>query len=55
MQLLGLLPAAGCRVPEGSVDVVLSYCHNSLHDTSLLEVCDATQEPSKDHHVAGSV
>jgi hypothetical protein len=27
-----------CRVPEGSVDVVLSYCHNSLHDTSLLEV-----------------
>lgn len=27
------------RVPEGTVDVVLSYCHNSLHDTSLLKVC----------------
>jgi hypothetical protein len=27
-----------CRVPQGTVDVVLSYCHNSLHDTSLLKV-----------------
>jgi hypothetical protein len=30
------------RVPEGIVDVVLSYCHNSLHDTSLLKVCALT-------------
>lgn len=27
-----------CRVPAVTVDVVLSYCHNSLHDTSLLKV-----------------
>jgi hypothetical protein len=26
------------RVPGGTVDVVLSYCHCSLHDTSLIEV-----------------
>uniref|UniRef100_A0A383VNC4 NADP-dependent oxidoreductase domain-containing protein n=1 Tax=Tetradesmus obliquus TaxID=3088 RepID=A0A383VNC4_TETOB len=26
------------KVPAGTVDVVLSYCHNSLHDTSLLEL-----------------
>jgi len=27
-----------CRVPEGSVDVVLSYCHYSLNDTTLLDI-----------------
>lgn len=26
------------RVPYGTVDVILSYCHNSLHDTSPLPV-----------------
>jgi L-galactose dehydrogenase len=26
------------KVPLGTVDVVLSYCHNSLHDTSLLQL-----------------
>eukprot|EP00879_Flechtneria_rotunda_P008936 GHRR01009357.1.p1 GENE.GHRR01009357.1~~GHRR01009357.1.p1 ORF type:complete len:315 (+),score=97.78 GHRR01009357.1:1680-2624(+) len=26
------------RVPLGTVDVVLSYCHNSLHDTSMLQL-----------------
>ena len=25
-----------CRVPEGLVDVVLSYCHNTLHSGCTL-------------------
>lgn len=39
--LLGVEPhcwGCACRVPAGTVAVVLSYCHNSLHDTSLLKV-----------------
>ena len=29
---------AACRVDEGTVDTILSYCHNSLNDTSLLDL-----------------
>ena len=25
------------RVPQGTVDVILSYCHNSLNDSSLIQ------------------
>jgi L-galactose dehydrogenase len=32
------------RVPKGSVEVVLSYCHYSLNDTSLLEIVPYLQE-----------
>ena len=27
-----------CRAPEGLVDVVLSYCHNTLNDSTLLQL-----------------
>lgn len=27
-----------CRVPEGTVDVVLTYCHYSLNDTTLKDI-----------------
>lgn len=33
-QLLGVWR----RVPKGTVDAVLSYCHNTLNDKSLLEL-----------------
>lgn len=26
------------RVPRGTVDVVLSYCHNTLNDTTLVDL-----------------
>jgi len=35
---LAIYPAILDRVPEGSVDVVLSYCHYSLNDTTLLDI-----------------
>ena len=27
-----------CRVPKGTVDAVLSYCHNTLNDKSLVDM-----------------
>ena len=30
--------ALPCRAPKGMVDVVLSYCHNTLNDTSLADM-----------------
>jgi hypothetical protein len=32
------------RVPKGAVEVILSYCHHSLNDTSLLELVPYLQE-----------
>lgn len=32
------------RVPKGAVEVILSYCHHSLNDTSLLELLPYLQE-----------
>lgn len=32
------LKGSSCRVPSGTVDVVLSYCHYSLNDTSLTDL-----------------
>jgi hypothetical protein len=26
------------RIPKGTIDVVLSYCHNTLNDTSLVDL-----------------
>lgn len=27
-----------CRVPKGTVDLILSYCHNCLNDVSLVDL-----------------
>lgn len=27
-----------CRIPEGSVDAILSYCHNNLSDITLRDM-----------------
>lgn len=32
------------RVPKGAVEVILSYCHHSLNDTTLLELVPYLQE-----------
>lgn len=32
------------RVPKGAVDVILTYCHHSLNDTSLLDILPYLQE-----------
>lgn len=32
------------RVPKGAVEVILSYCHYSLNDTSLLELVPYLQD-----------
>ena len=32
------------RVPKGAVEVVLSYCHHCLNDTSLLELVPYLQD-----------
>lgn len=32
------------RVPKGTVDVILSYCHHCLNDTSMLEMLPYLQE-----------
>ena len=32
------------RVPKGAVEVILSYCHYTLNDTSLLELLPYLQE-----------
>jgi L-galactose dehydrogenase len=32
------------RAPKGAVEVVLSYCHHSLNDTSLLELVPYLQD-----------
>jgi hypothetical protein len=45
--------ALPCRVPEGTVDVVLSYCHNSLHDTSLIKVRATVQTLQHQWHLLG--
>ena len=33
-----------CRVEAGTVDTILSYCHNSLNDTSLLDLVPYLQQ-----------
>ena len=35
-----------CRVPKGTVDAVLSYCHNTLNDKSLLDMLPYFAEKS---------
>ena len=36
--------ACYCRVDKGTVDTILSYCHNSLNDSSLLDLVPYLQE-----------
>lgn len=34
----GSVTVVACRVPKGTVDVILSYCHNTLNDVTLVEL-----------------
>ena len=34
----------GCRVPAGTVDTVLSYCHYSLNDQTLADMIPYLQQ-----------
>jgi L-galactose dehydrogenase len=33
-----------CRVPPGSVDMILSYCHHALNDKSLQDLLPFLRE-----------